>query len=126
MLVIERQLASPTRYDNQEEIVLQQDYDHLKLDQCIAVTACENLVENDPLFVELGQALKDAAALATFEAVYPEIVKVAELLFGDIEPTLPMVSSSPLIETENPTDSLEIPAGQPLTPHNETPLEPSW
>ena len=137
LLEVEHQLASPTRYENEVEILLQQDYDHLKLDQNIAASACEGFNHNDPQLVPLLLTLKEAEeALTTFEAVYPEVVLAATELFGDSEPVSPNVSdnslsktetplsvvtteSSPVISYENPSASLEIPDGQPRGPNIE-------
>ena len=127
MLEVERRLASPTIYGNQEDIELQQTYDHLTLDQIIAFTACANLDENDPQFVTPGQALKDAdEALANFEAAYPEVVRAAEEQSVEVRhPTEPPSTNviPPAIESPsaNPSVSLEIPDGQPLRPHTENP-----
>ena len=131
MLEVERRLASPTIYGNQEEIELQQLHDHLTLDQIIADAACENLDENDSQFVTPGQALKDAnEALATFEASYPEVVRTADELLGEVQPlTEPpptdVMNNNSLPPTEslseNPSVSMEIPDGQPPRPHIETP-----
>ena len=81
MLVVEHQLASPTRYDNQEEIELQQLYNHLKLDCTFAENACDALDKSDPHLNVLGPIYDDALeALVTFEADYPEIVRAADEL----------------------------------------------
>ena len=48
MLEVERQMASPTPYDNQDEIALQQDYDHLKIDYAIALAAYNSFDPDDP------------------------------------------------------------------------------
>ena len=69
MLEVERQMASPTPYDNQDEIALQQDYDHLKLDYAIALAAYNSFDPDDPLVVTHGHALQEAdETLATFAA----------------------------------------------------------
>ena len=131
MLEVERRLASPTIYGNQEDIELQQTYDHLTLDQIIAFTACANLDDNDPQLVIPGQALKDAdEALANFEAAFPEVVQAAEEQSVEVRHTIEPPStqvinntSSPAIETPlaNPSVSLEIPDGQPQRPRTENP-----
>ena len=117
MSVVEHQLASPTPYENQEEIVLQQEYDHLKLDCTIAENACDALEKGDPHLNVIGPIYDDAcAALVTFAAAHPQIAKAAEELYGD---------STPANETDqsrvHPSDSPAIPDGQPTKPRTEGP-----
>ena len=128
MLEVERQMASPTHYDNQEEIELQQLYDHLKLDCTIAETACDALDKSDPHLNVLGPIYDDALKdLATFEAAYPEIVRAADELYGDIPPANESEQRS-----ESPSNSPAIPDGQPMKPRTEgpstvvTPSPPSY
>ena len=117
MLVVEHQLASPTLYENQEDIELQQEYDHLKLDCTIAENACDALEKSDPRLNVIGPIYDNAyKAVVTFEAAHPEIAKAAEELYG---------YSSPVNESEqhreSPSDSPAIPDGQPTKPRTEDP-----
>ena len=117
MIEVERQLASSTTFANRTEIELQQVYDRLQLDHNIAVTACNAFDQSDPRQVTLGQIFNHAVeALATFKAAYPEIVRAADELFGDIEP-----ENEPVKSQEKPSDSPAIPDGQPLRPCTENP-----
>ena len=114
ILETERQLESPSEYD-QEALKLEQDYDHLQLDRIIAVTVCATIDENDPKFVILEQALTDAdEALASFAAAYPEVVRAAAEMYGEIpsvnEPALTDIASQSSV---TPSSSLVIPDGQP-------------
>ena len=113
MLVVEHQLASHTLYENQEDIVLQQEYDHLKLDSTIAENACDALEKGHPHLNVIGPIYDDACeALARFEAAYPQIAKAAEELYGD---------STAANESDQsrvpPSDSPAIPDGQLVKPH---------
>ena len=117
MLEVERQLASSTTYANEDEIKLQQLYDHLQLDHSIAVTGYNALAEDDPRLVEFDQLFDDAVeALATFESTYPEIVRTAGDVFAHFEP-----ENEPENRQENPSDSPAIPDGQPPRPRAENP-----
>ena len=115
MLEVERQLASSTPYDNQKEVELQQDYDHVKLDYAIALRAYESFNPDDPEAATPADALKEAdEALVTFEATYPEAVLAAANLVVDTD-TAPVetktsTSEEPLSVPESPS----IPDGQPL------------
>ena len=112
MLKVEHQLASPTIYENQEEIELQQLYDHLQLDHSIAVSQYNALDEHDPRLAAFDFIYDDAAeALATFEATYPEIVRTAGEQFVHVDS-----EDEPENLLENPSDSPAIPDGQPLRP----------
>ena len=112
MLKVEHQLASPTIYENQEEIELQQLYDHLQLDHSIAVSQYNALDEHDPRLAAFDLIYDDAAeALATFEATYPEIVRTAGEQFVHVDS-----EDEPENLLENPSDSPAIPDGQPLRP----------
>ena len=118
MQEVERQLASSTAYDNEEEVKLQQDYDHLKLDHAIALRAYESFDPDDPAAVSPADALTEAdQALITFEAAYPEAVLAAAKLYAEvpkgteeIETSTSEVPSEPLSVPESPN----IPDGQPL------------
>ena len=126
MLEVEHELASSTDSANQKVIELQQLYDHLQLDQSIAVSNYNALDEHDPQLVAFDQIYDHAAeALATFEAAYPEIVQAAKELFAPIE-----TANGPENRQENPSDSPAIPDGQTLRPStgnsstSETPSPP--
>ena len=109
MQEVERQLASPTPYDNQEEIELQLRYDHLKLDYAIALRAYQSFDPDDPEADTSAHTLsKTDKALVNFEAAYPAAVLAPTNLCGEDQPT----------ETE--TDSPTIPDGQPLKSHAES------
>ena len=112
MLLVEHQLASPTSYENQDEIELQQAYDHLKLDSTIAENACDAIDKNDPRLNIIGPIFDEAqAALATFKAAYPEIVRAAEELYGEVSPVTVSEECR-----DSLTDSPAIPDGQPSKP----------
>ena len=118
MQEVERQLASSTTYDNEKEVQLQQDYDHLKLDHAIAIRAYESFDPDDPEAASPADALKEAEqALITFEAAYPEAALVAANLYaeapqGTDESTTSTseILSEPLSVPESPV----ITDGQPL------------
>ena len=117
MLLVEHQLASPTSYENQDEIELQQAYDHLKLDSTIAENACDAMDKHDPHLNIIGPIFDEAqAALATFKAAYPEIVRAAEELYGEVLPANESEESR-----DSLTDSPAIPDGQPSKPRTEDP-----
>ena len=117
MLEVEHQMASPTHYNNQEEIELQQLYDHLKLDCSIAENACDALDPRDPHLNIIGP-IYDAATkdLAVFEAAHPVIVKAAEELYFEKSP-----AHVPEQRSESPSDSPAIPDGQLVKPRTEGP-----
>ena len=117
MLEVERQLASSTTYANEDEIKLQQLYDHLQLDHSIAVTNYNALDEDDPRLVEFDQLFDNAVeALTTFESAYPEIVRTSGEVFAHFD-----TENEPENRQENPSDSPAIPDGQPLRPRTENP-----
>ena len=120
MLEAERELESPIVRDDREALELEQDYDHLQLDRIIAVTAWETVEENDPKFATLDHALNDAdEALASFAAAYPEVVRAAAEMFGEIQPANePALTDYASQSSVTPSDSLVIPDGQP--PHTRT------
>ena len=117
MLEVERQMASPTHYVNQQEIELQQIYDHLKLDCSIAENACDALDPRDPHLNIIGP-IYDAAAkdLAVFEAAHPVTVKAAEELYFEKSP-----ANESKQRSESPSDSPAIPDGQLVKPRTEGP-----
>ena len=129
MLEVERQLASSITYDNQEEIELQQDYDHLKLDHAIALRAYESFDPDDPEAVTPADDLKEAdEALVDFEAAYPEAVLASDKsseVPNVTELTSVVDTATSSVETETSTsvviseppptpESPIIPDGQPL------------
>ena len=136
MVEVERQLASSTHYDNQEEIALQQDYNHLKLDHAIALRAYESFEPDDPEAVTPANTLKEADdALVTFEAAYPEAVLASVSLYGKdplaTEPASTVDMNTSPVETETSTqvvlteplpisESPTIPDGQPQQSHPES------
>ena len=78
IIEVENSLASSNLYVNRAQAELQVEYDHLRLDYSIAVSACEILEENDPRLSEHEQVMEEADdALLTFEAAYPETVRIA-------------------------------------------------
>ena len=140
MLEVERQMASPTPYDNQDEIALQQDYDHLKLDYAIALAAYNSFDPDDPLVVTHGHALQEAdETLATFEAAYPEAVLASANLYGEVppasEPASTVDTATSPVETGTPTQAViseplpvtESPSIPTVNPSSHTPrVSPSW
>ena len=120
MLEVERQLASPTPYVNQEEIELQYDYDHLKLDFAIALKIYEAFDPDDPEADTPAATLKEAdEALITFEAAYPEAVLASANLYGEVpkgtEPGATNTSTSEVLSEPLPVpESPVITDGQPL------------
>ena len=127
LLEAENQLASSTHLENRTTMEFQQLFDHLKLDHSIAVSACRAANPNDPQSAAIYATWQKAeAALTTFEVDYPEIVKEAEELYGDIDPEPPLTdvpSNSPAETTTSSqavfSASPDIPNGQPVRPHTE-------
>ena len=133
MLGVERQMASSTPYDNEEEIALQQDYDHLKLHHAIALRAYESF---DPEAVSPAATLKEAdEALVTFEAAFPEAVLASVNLNSEDPPATEPASTIDMntspVETKTSTqvvlteplpisESPTIPNGQPQQSHPES------
>ena len=75
VLDIERQLLIPS-YTKREAAELQFEYDHLRLDYSIALSACDAIEDNDPRLAAFEQATNNAEeAMKTFEEAYPELVQ---------------------------------------------------